>query len=260
LGGVDGLIHISELSPVRIAHPSEAVNVGDEIEVFIKEMNREENRISLVKELKEQKAAEFWADAEVGKSYTGPVKSLTAFGAFIDLGGVDGLVHISELSWQRIKHPSEVVKVGDMLTVYIKDLDQEKGKVSLGYKKEEDSPWVLGTKDLNEGDVIKCKIVRICPFGAFAEISPYVDGLIHVSQISNERINKPSDVLAVGDEVEAKVVEINHETKQIGLSMKALIPVEEVVEEPIEEEVTSYTEDVSFTLGDIIDTDEKDAE
>ena len=256
LGGVDGLIHISELSPVRIAHPSEAVKVGDEIEVYIKELNKEENRISLVKELKEQKAAEFWENAEIGKKYTGIVKSLTSFGAFVDLGGVDGLVHISELSWQRIKHPSEVVKVGDTLEVYIKDMDKEAGKISLGYKKEEDSPWVQATKDLKVGDVIKCKVVRILPFGAFAEIAPFVDGLIPISQISKERIDKPSDVLAIGDEVEAKVVEIKEDAKQIGLSMRALMD-DAVEETPAEDsdDMTSYTEESSFTLGDILDSD-----
>lgn len=256
LGGVDGLIHISELSPVRISHPSEVVKVGDEIDVYIKELNKEENRISLVKELKEQKAAEFWAEAEVGKKYTGIVKSLTSFGAFVDLGGVDGLVHISELSWQRIKHPSEVVKVGDTLEVYIKDMDKEAGKISLGYKKEEDSPWVKATKDLKVGDVIKCKIVRILPFGAFAEIAPFVDGLIPISQISKERIDKPSDVLAIGDEVEAKIVEIKEEARQVGLSMKALMA-DAADEAPAEDpdNMTSYTEESSFTLGDILDSD-----
>ena len=257
LGGVDGLIHISELSPVRIAHPSEAVSVGDEIEVYIKELNKEENRISLVKELKEQKVAEFWNAAEVGKEYEGTVKSLTSFGAFVDLGGVDGLVHISELSWQRIKHPSEVTKVGETLKVYIKELNQETGKISLGYKKEEDSPWAQATAELKVGDDIKCKIVRILPFGAFAEVAPYVDGLIHISQISNERIGKPSDVLAIGDVVDAKIVEINDETKQIGLSMKALMEAPEEAEAVKEEvEATSYTEESSFTLGDLLDVEE----
>ncbi len=257
LGGVDGLIHISELAPTRISHPSEAVKVGDEIEVYIKELDKEKNRISLVKELKEQKAAEFWASAEVGKQYVGTVKSLTSFGAFVDLGGVDGLVHISELSWQRVSHPSEVVKVGDQIEVYIKELNQETGKISLGYKKEQDSPWVKATSNLAIGDDIKCKIVRILPFGAFAEVAPYVDGLIHISQISNERIGKPSDVLAIGDVVDARVVEINNETKQIGLSMKALMaPVEEEEAAPAEEEApVSYTEDSSFTLGDILDAE-----
>ena len=212
---------------------------------------------SVAKEESEKAAAEFWANAEVGKKYTGKVKSLTSFGAFVDLGGVDGLVHISELSWNRIKHPSEVVKAGDEITVYIKDMNKETGKVSLGYKKEEDSPWVQATKDLKVGDVIKCKIVRILPFGAFAEVAPYVDGLIHVSQISNERIDKPSDVLAIGDEVEPKIVEINDDTKQIGLSMKALMTTDDSADEaPEDVEATSYTEDSSFTLGDILDAAE----
>ena len=152
------------------------------------------------------------------------------------------------------------VKVGDTLTVYIKELNQETGKVSLGYKKEEDSPWHKGTKDLHVGDVVKCKIVRILPFGAFAEVAPFVDGLIHISQISNERINKPSDVLAIGDEVEAKIVEINEDTKQIGLSMKALMAPEEQETAPEEEEVLSYTEESSFTLGDILDSEGNNAE
>lgn len=256
LGGVDGLIHISELSNLRIKHPSEVCKVGDEMEVFIKELDKEHNKVSIVKEFKEKKAEEFWASAEVGKKYTGVVKSLTAFGAFVDLGGVDGLVHISELSWQRIKHPSEVVKVGDEIEVYIKALDKEKDKISLGYKKEEDSPWIQATKDLKVGDTVKCKIVRILPFGAFAEIAAYVDGLIHISQISNERIGKPSDVLNIGDEVEAKIVEINDDTKQIGLSMKALLPEapETAVEDAVEESA-SYTEESTFTLGDILDSE-----
>ena len=256
LGGVDGLIHVSELSPIRIDKPSDVVSVGDEMEVYIKELSKENNRISLVKELKEVKAAEFWKTAEVGKKYTGIVKSLTPFGAFVDLGGVDGLVHISELSWNRIKHPSEVVNVGDELDVYIKSIDRDNEKISLGYKKEEDSPWVKATKDLKVGDQIKCKIVRILPFGAFAEIAPYVDGLIHISQISNIRIDKPSDVLAIGDVVDAAVVEINDDTKQIGLSMKALMDDsdENVSSSSKDREPMSYSDEGSFTLGDILDT------
>ncbi len=259
LGGVDGLIHISELSNIRIKHPSEVVKVGDSIEVYIKELNKEENRVSLVKELKEVKEAAFWATAEVGKVYNGVVKSLTSFGAFVDLGGVDGLVHISELSWNRIKHPSEIINVGDTLEVYIKDIDKETNKISLGHKKEEDSPWYKATHDLKVGDNVKCKIVRILPFGAFAEIAPFVDGLIHISQIANTRIAKPSDVLNIGDEVEAQVVEINNETKQIGLSIKVLLPdynpeaeTEEAAEEVSDE---SYTEESTFTLGDILDAE-----
>ena len=261
LGGVDGLIHVSELSDVRIKHPSEAVKVGDAIEVYIKDMNKETGKISLVKELAEAKQARenaFWDSLEVGKAYTGKIKSLTAFGAFVDIGGVDGLVHISELSWNRIKHPSEVVSEGDTIEVYIKDVNRETKKVSLGHKKEEDSPWYQATKDLEVGSNIKCKIVRILPFGAFAEVAPFVDGLIHISQIANTRIDKPSDVLNIGDEVEVQVVEINNETKQIGLSRKVLLPDYVAEAEAAEEEVAndeSYTEEGSFTLGDILDAE-----
>ena len=262
LGGVDGLVHISELSDARIKHPSEVVKVGDSIDVYIKELNKETGKISLVKELeadKKAREAALWAGIEVGKSFTGTVKSLTNFGAFVDIGGVDGLVHISELSWNRIKHPSEVIAVGDSIEVYIKDVNLETKKISLGHKKEEDSPWYKATNELAVGDVIKCKIVRILPFGAFAEVAPFVDGLIHISQIANTRIEKPSDALNIGDEVEVKVVEINNETKQIGLSRKVLLPdyapeaeKEEVVEEVADE---SYTEEGSFTLGDILDAE-----
>lgn len=254
LGGVDGLIHISELSNVRIKHPSEAVSVGDTIDVYIRELDREHNKVSLVRELKEEKEAAFWAGAEVGKVYQGVVKSLTNFGAFVDLGGVDGLVHISELSWNRVKHPSEVVSVGDTIEVFIKALDPETKKVSLGYRKEEDSPWTKSMSSINVGDVIKCKIVRILPFGAFAEIAPGVDGLIHISQIANTRIAKPSDVLNIGDEVEAKVLDINNDTKQVALSIKATLPEEGAA--PVDESgtPTSYVEEDTFTLGDILDS------
>ena len=262
LGGVDGLIHISELSDSRINHPSEVVKVGDSIDVYIKEANKETGKISLVKELeadKKAREAAFWASLEVGKTFTGTVKSITAFGAFVDLGGVDGLVHVSELSWARIKHPSEVVKEGDTLEVYIKEVDAEAKKISLGHKKEEDSPWYQATKDLKVGDNIKCKVVRILPFGAFAEVAPFVDGLIHISQIANTRIEKPSDVLNIGDEVDVQITEINNETKQIGLSRKVLLDdyAPEVAKAEEEEVVAdeSYTEESSFTLGDILDAE-----
>ena len=185
----------------------------------------------------ERKAKEdaFWADAEVGKAYSGVVKSLTSFGAFVDLGGIDGLVHISELSWNKIKHPSEVCAVGDVMDVYIKNLDPEKKKISLGFKKIEDNPWVIVQNKISVGDVIKVKIVRMMPFGAFAEIIPSVDGLIHISQIADRRIGKPEDVLSIGQEVEAKVTDINWEAKKISLSIRALLQKEEKPE-PVEEE------------------------
>lgn len=173
----------------------------------------------------EQKAKEeaFWSTAEEGKTYQGTVKSLTAFGAFVDIGGVDGLVHITELSWNRIKHPSEVVKVGEEIEVYIKALDTEKKKISLGFKKEIDNPWNKFMASVNLNDVINVKIVRIVPFGAFAEILPGVDGLIHISQIANKHIAKPEDELSLGMEVQVKVIEIDAEKKKVSLSMRELL-------------------------------------
>lgn len=182
------------------------------------------------------KEAEFWADAAEGKHYSGTVKSLTSFGAFVDIGGVDGLVHISELSWNKIKHPSEVCAVGDIMDVYIKEINPETKKISLGFKKIEDNPWTIAQDKVHVGDVITVKIVRMMPFGAFAEIIPSVDGLIHISQIADKRIGKPEDVLTIGQEVEAKVTDINWDEKKISLSIRALIEKEEPTEEVVEEE------------------------
>ncbi|MBC8545385.1 bifunctional 4-hydroxy-3-methylbut-2-enyl diphosphate reductase/30S ribosomal protein S1 [Clostridiaceae bacterium NSJ-31] len=188
-------------------------------------------------------AEKFWADVEVGKTYTGEVKSLTSYGAFVDLGGVDGMVHISELSWSRIKHPSEVVKVGDMLEVYVKDIDRENKKISLGFKKAEDNPWEIIKRDYPVGSVATVKIVSITTFGAFAQIIPGVDGLIHISQISFDRVNKVSDVLSVGDEVQVKITEIDFEKKRISLSMKALLEPE--AEEAAAEEAPAEAEEAA---------------
>ena len=197
----------------------------------------------------------FWSAVEVGKEYTGAVKSLTAFGAFVDIGGVDGLIHISELSWNKIKHPSEIVKEGDVVTVYIKDVNAETKKISLGYKKSEDNPWVIAENNIHVGDVVTCKIVRMMPFGAFAEIMPNIDGLIHISQIADKRIGKPEDVLEIGQEVQAKVTEANWETKKISLSIRALIApaVEEApAEEAPVEEAPAFEEDAPVDIEKFI--------
>ena len=186
------------------------------------------------KELEEK----FWADAAVGKVYTGVVKSITNFGAFVDIGGVDGLVHVSELSWKHIKHPSEVVSVGDSIEVYIKDIKEDTKKISLGFKKAEDNPWEIVKSKITLGEPATVKIVRIMPYGAFAEIVPGVDGLIHISQIANRRIDNPAAELKIGESVEAKVTEIDWDKKKIALSIRALLPEEEVApveEAPVEE-------------------------
>lgn len=172
---------------------------------------------------KDAARAKFWETVQVGDVFKGEVKSLTSYGAFVDLGGIDGMVHISELSWNRIKHPSEAVSVGDVLEVYVKDLDKEAGRISLGYKKDEDNPWVKFENEFKEGDDVKCKIVSITPFGAFAQIIPGIDGLIHISQISDKRVTNVKDVLSVGDKVTAKITEIDSEKKRISMSIRAVL-------------------------------------
>ncbi len=176
--------------------------------------------------LNEKNAAareQFWAEAEVGKTYAGVVKSLTNYGAFVDIGGIDGLVHISELSWNRIKHPSEVVSVGDEIEVYIRNLDAENGKVSLGYKKTEDNPWEKLKNEYPIGSVFTAPVVSLTKFGAFVRILPGVDGLVHISEISTDRVEKVQDVLNVGDEVTVKLLEVDWDKKRVSLSMKALL-------------------------------------
>ena len=185
---------------------------------------------AVLNEERRKKADEFWADAEVGKKYTGIVKSLTSYGAFVDIGGIDGMVHISELSWNRIKHPSEVVNVGDEIEVYIKALDAEKGKISLGYKKAEDNPWEILRTKYPVGTVCEVEIVGLTPFGAFANILPHIDGLIHVSQLSDERVEKPQDVLSVGQKVTVKITAVDFDKRRISLSMKAVNETEESAE------------------------------
>lgn len=172
---------------------------------------------------KEAAKAKFWEEAEIGKVYVGKVKSLTSFGAFVDLGGIDGMVHISELSWKRIKHPNEVVNVGDTLEVYIKDLNAEENRISLGYKKAEDNPWEVFMSQYNVGDVVKATVVSITSFGAFAQIIDGVDGLIHISQIADKKVENVKSILSVGDEVDVKIIDIDEESKRISISMRALI-------------------------------------
>lgn len=177
----------------------------------------------------ERKAAKeaFWANIEEGKHYKGVVKSLTSYGAFVDLGGVDGMVHNSELSWTRISNPKDVVSIGQEIDVYVKSFDAEKGRVSLGYKTEESNPWTIFMNNYKVGDVVKVTVVSMTPFGAFAQIIPGVDGLIHISQIADKKLAHPSDVLKKGEEVEAKIIDINEEAHNVSLSIRALLEKDE---------------------------------
>ncbi len=176
----------------------------------------------------------FWQDVEVGKKYAGIVKSLTNYGAFVDIGGVDGLVHISELAWNRIKHPSEVVKVGDNIEVYVKELDNENKKVSLGYKKDEDNPWEKFKAEYPIGSTFKAPVVSVTKFGAFVRILPGIDGLVHISEISHDRVEKVSDALTVGQEVEVQLTDVDYDKKRISLSIKSLIAAPEQSDEEVE--------------------------
>ena len=191
------------------------------------------------REARKAAAEQIWNTIEIGNEYDGTVKSLTSYGAFVDIGGVDGMVHISELSWGRIKHPSEVVSVGDKVKVFVIGLDKENKKISLGYKREEDNPWNVFKSKYDIGSVAEVKILKFMPFGAFAEIVPGVDGLIHISQIADHRIEKPGDVLAEGEKVDVKITDIDMENKKVSLSIRALLtPAADEAEEeeaPVEE-------------------------
>ncbi|MDD3693526.1 MAG: bifunctional 4-hydroxy-3-methylbut-2-enyl diphosphate reductase/30S ribosomal protein S1, partial [Oscillospiraceae bacterium] len=198
----------------------------------------------VAREERRAKEAAFWESVEVGQRFTGKVKSLTSYGAFVDLGGVDGMVHISELSWERIKHPSDVVNVGDTVDVYIRDLDKEKKRISLGYRRAEDNPWEIFKANYPIGSVVKVKIVGMTSFGAFGQIVPGVDGLIHISQIADRRIDKPQDELEIGQEAMVKIINVDYERKRISLSIRALLEqapavTDENTLEPVEEQVES---------------------
>lgn len=201
--------------------------VKQKVRLKITEVNRGRRRVvgsirAVLQRERREKAEAVWNEIEVGKVYHGVVKSLTSYGAFVDTGGIDGMVHVSELSWSRIKNPAEVVSVGDELDVYVIGFDKEAKRISLGYKKPEDNPWTKFVNTYKVGDIAQVKVVKLMPFGAFAEVMPGVDGLIHISQIANRRIGKPDEVLSVGDVVDVKITAIDTEKQKISLSIRAL--------------------------------------
>ena len=215
---------------------------GQKVQLRITEVNRARRRVvgsirSVSDEARKAAQEAVWGSIEVGKHYTGTVKSMTSYGVFVDIGGVDGMVHISELSWSRIKTPSEVCKVGDTMDVYVISFDAEKHKISLGVKDHSVDPWTVFMNKYSVGDVASVRIVKLMTFGAFAEVVPGVDGLIHISQIADRRIEKPEDVLSEGQIVDAKITAVDEEKKKISLSIRALLApvVEEAEEAPVEE-------------------------
>ena len=229
---------VVNVSGVRVFVPASQTDLPREAELSqllhktvrlrITEVNRARKRVvgsirRVAQAERRERVEKLWSEMEVGKKYHGVVKSLTSYGAFVDIGGVDGMVHVSELSWGRIHQPSEVVSVGDEIDVYVINFDREKRKISLGYKDPDANPWTMFTNRYSVGDTAEVKIVKLMSFGAFAEVLPGVDGLIHISQIADHRIEKPEDVLRVGDVVDAKITAIDEEKHKISLSIRALL-------------------------------------
>ena len=224
--GIRVFVPASQTGMPRGADLSEMIK--DRVKLRITEVNRSRRRVvgsirAVQAEERAAKAAEVWANIEEGKKYEGTVKSLTSYGAFVDIGGVDGMVHVSELSWSRIKNPAEICKVGDTMDVYVISFDAEKHKISLGAKDHSVDPWQVFMNKYGVGDTAEVRIVKLMPFGAFAEVVPGVDGLIHISQIADRRIEKPEDVLSEGQTVEAKITAIDEEKQKISLSIRALL-------------------------------------
>jgi 4-hydroxy-3-methylbut-2-enyl diphosphate reductase len=237
--GVRVFVPASQSGQPRGANLSEMI--GQTVSLRVTEVNRARRRVvgsirAVAYEARQAAQAEVWNNIEVGKRYTGTVKSMTSYGVFVDIGGVDGMVHISELSWSRIKNPAEVCSVGDTLDVYVISFDPEKRKISLGVKDRSTNPWDVFMSTYKVGDVASVRIVKLMTFGAFAEVVPGVDGLIHISQIADRRIDKPGDILSEGQVVDAKITAIDEEKQKISLSIRALLT-PAAVDEPVAEDV-----------------------
>ena len=224
--GVEGLVHVSEMSWTRrVRHPSKLVNVGDEVEVVVLDVNRAAKRISLGMK---QVEADPWETIEEryrpGTRIVGKVRNLTDFGAFVELEpGVDGLLHISDMSWTRnVGHPSEVLKKGQELETQILNVDKENKRISLGLKQIQPDPWTTVAQRYPMGSRVTGKIVRLTDFGAFVELEPGVDGLLHISQMSSRPINRPDEIVSVGDELTLLVIRVDPNERRIGLSLKEL--------------------------------------
>ena len=240
-------VHASQTGTPKNSDLSEMI--GKKVSFRLTEVENKKAKGSISSVLREERKkaeAEFWANIEEGKQYTGVVKSMTSFGAFVDLGGVDGMVHTTELSWKRVKSPADVVAIGDVITVTVKSFDAEKKRISLTYKTEESNPWNIFKTNYAVGDIVSVKIVSMMPFGAFAEIVDGVDGLIHISQISLTKIAKPADVLEVGQIVDAKIVEVDDEKKKVNLSIRVLLEEAQAMLEAMpEEEAAEVAEEVA---------------
>lgn len=252
VNGINGFMPASQVSTNFVSDLN--VYKGKALISKIIDFDKEKRRIILSrkeveKEELNNKKKELWANIELDQVIEGVVQRLTDFGAFVDLGGVDGLIHISDLSWNRVKHPSNVVKEGQKVLVKVLALDKDKNRISLGLKQTVEEPWSLFSKNVNVGDIVEGTVVNLLDFGAFVRLNEGVDGLLHVSQISKDHINKPSDVLKVGQKINVKVIDIDTEEKKIGLSLKEALESTES-EEPVSNVIN---EEPEITIGDMID-------
>jgi small subunit ribosomal protein S1 len=223
--GVEGLIHISEMSwTKRLRHPSELLKVGDRVEVAVLSIDKEKQRIGLgYKQTREDPWEKVVTECPEGSAVTGKVVSLTNFGAFVSLAeGVDGMVHVSDLSWgKKVNHPSQVLREGDLVEARVLKIDRENRKISLGLKQARPDPWKEVPDRYPVGTLVGATVTSLTDFGAFAEIEPGLEGLIHISELSADRVEKVSDVLSVGQKITAAVTKIDQEARRIGLSVRA---------------------------------------
>lgn len=253
--GVEGLIHVSEMSwTKRVTKASDVLSVGDEVEAVVLDVNKEKKKISLGLRQTERNPWEELAEKyPAGTRIKGKVRNMTSYGAFVEIeNDIDGMIHISDMSWTRkINNPNEILKVGDEVEAVILDIDPEQQRISLGMKQIENDPWESIDSLYKEGDIVRGKIAKITAFGAFVELSHKIDGLIHISQISKERVEKVKDILSVGDEVEARVIRVDKEERRVGLSIKA------VDQEMTDAELKAVGEEVSQALsGAVVDIGE----
>ena len=233
-----GFIPLSQLSDKYVENAEEFI--GQELTVRIKKVDQKRGRAvfshrDILEEEKKKKLDEIWDSLHVDDIVEGKVMRFTDYGAFVDLGGIDGLLHISEISWGKLKHPQEVLKIGDIVKVKILSMNREKGKISLGLKQTMPEPWSVIEENYQVGQVVSGKVVQIKEYGAFVELEPGLDGLVHISEVANKRVNDISEELTVGQTVEAKILDIDTERKRISLSIKQALPAEAEEAEEAEE-------------------------
>src|SRR5436190_5838729 len=252
LGGIDGLLHITDMSWGRIGHPSEMFNVGDEVRVVVLKFDPAQERVSLgLKQIQEDP----WHRADekypVGTRVKGRVVSLTDYGAFVEIEqGVEGLVHVSEMSWtKRLKHPSKMLEVGQEVEAVVLDIDPKAKRIALGMKQIEQNPWTLLEDKYPIGSVIKGQVRNVTDFGAFVEIEHGIEGLVHVSELKDERVENPRDVVNEGQEVDVKIIDINTTDRKVALSMKALL---HEGEDDYREYLRKQAEGSKARLGDVM--------